>query len=388
MIVDHIDKHARYIMNYSRFNSLIALLPIVATSLGALAADRPNIIWIIVEDMSCDFGYQGQTLVNTPNVDRLAKEGVAFSNAYVSSPVCSPSRSALITGMYQTSIGCQHHYTGRGTIKHHLPAHVMLIPELFKEAGYYTCNTVIFFITDHGISQARGKQFLYDEGAKIPFVVWAPGRIESGAAREESISHIDMAATSLHFAGIDVPEYMQARPLFGPQAQPREYVVCARDRCDETVDRIRSVRKGKYEYIRHFYPKRPYLQPCVYNDHKPFMKRLRYLHAADKLDDVQSLFLAQSRPEEELYDLSKDRWEIHNLAKQPEHLDKLREMRAILTNWIIESDDQGRFPESEAMYDSAMKKYIDGMTRRGDTERAQDLQANINLMKQWDAEGK
>jgi arylsulfatase A-like enzyme len=219
-------------------------------------------------------------------------------------------------------------------------------------------------------------------------VVWAPGRVSSGKIRNDLITHIDMAATSLYFAGIDVPEYMQARPLFGPQAQPREYVVSARDRCDETVDRIRSVRKGNYKYIRNFYPKRPYLQPCVYKDQKPFMKRLRYLYAADKLDEVQSLFLAQSRPEEELYDLSKDRWEVHNLAKQPEHLDKLREMRAILTNWIIESDDQGRFPESEAMYDSAMKKYIDGITRRGDTERAQDLQDNINLMKQWKAEGK
>jgi arylsulfatase A-like enzyme len=384
--------------------------------------DSPNILWIIVEDMSCNFGYQGQALVHTPNVDRLAKEGVAFSNAYVSSPVCSPSRSALITGMYQTSIGVQHHYTGRGTIKHHLPAHVRLIPELFKEAGYYTCNTnqgfrnfgktdydfeydmkalydgpdwsgrkqgqpffaqiqlrggklrnmprayeevkanmdtlitadqvtlppyypddpvfrndwaeylnsvqytdrevglilqrlnkeslldntVIFFITDHGISQARGKQFLYDEGTNIPFVVWAPGRIESGTTREELISHIDMAATSLYFAGIDVPEYMQARPLFGPQAQPRDYVVCARDRCDETVDRIRSVRKGNYKYIRNFYPKRPYLQPCVYKDQKPFMKSLRELHAAGKLDEVQSLLLTETRPKEELYDLSKE----------------------------------------------------------------------------------
>ena len=116
MIVDPIEKHARYIMNYSRFRSLLALLPIVATSLGALAADRPNIIWVIVEDMSCDFGYQGQPLVHTPHVDRLAREGAAFSNAYVSSPVCSPCRSALITGMYQTSIGVEHHYTGRGTI--------------------------------------------------------------------------------------------------------------------------------------------------------------------------------------------------------------------------------------------------------------------------------
>jgi arylsulfatase A-like enzyme len=74
---------------------------------------KPNILWIVVEDMSCDFGYQGQKLVNTPNVDRLAEEGTVFSNAYVTAPVCSPSRSAMITGMYQTAVGSHNHRSSR-----------------------------------------------------------------------------------------------------------------------------------------------------------------------------------------------------------------------------------------------------------------------------------
>ena len=72
----------------------------------------------------------------------------------------------------------------------------------------------------------------------------------------------------------------------------------------------------------------------------------------------------------------------------PEHLEKLREMRAILANWIIESDDQGRFPESDAMYDSQMKQYVAAQLRNGRTESAQELQNNIKLMKRWKAEGK
>ena len=82
---------------------------------AAFGADKglPNILWIVVDDMSCDFGYQGQTLVDTPHVDRLAKEGVVFSNAYVTAAVCSSSRSAMITGMYQTSIGAHNHPMGR-----------------------------------------------------------------------------------------------------------------------------------------------------------------------------------------------------------------------------------------------------------------------------------
>ncbi len=103
-------------------------LSVCRTAVGAgrstAAKGPPNIVWIVVEDMSCDFGYQGQSLVHTPHVDQLAKEGVAFDNAYVTAPVCSACRSALITGMYQTAIGAHNHRSSRGTVKHHLPAHV------------------------------------------------------------------------------------------------------------------------------------------------------------------------------------------------------------------------------------------------------------------------
>jgi len=67
-------------MNYSRFKSLIALLPIVVSAPGTLAAEKPNIIWIIVEDMSCDFGYQGQALVHTPHVDQIQLRGGKLRN--------------------------------------------------------------------------------------------------------------------------------------------------------------------------------------------------------------------------------------------------------------------------------------------------------------------
>ena len=118
------------------------------------------------------------------------------------------------------------------------------------------------------------------------------------------------------------------------------------------------------------------------------MAPLKQLHADGKLNAVQSLIMAETRPEEELYHLIDDQWEIRNLANDPKHLDKLREMRGILANWIIESDDHGRFPESEAAYDSQMKGYLNAQVKNGRTEAAQKLQKNINLMKQWKAEGK
>lgn len=102
-------------------------------------AERPNIVWIFVDDMSPNFSCYGETTISTPNVDRLAREGTRFTHAYVTAPVCSPCRSALITGMYQTSFGAHNHRSGRGTEKIHLPEGVEPVPVLFQGAGYYTC---------------------------------------------------------------------------------------------------------------------------------------------------------------------------------------------------------------------------------------------------------
>ena len=66
-------------------------------------------------------------------------KGREFRNAFVTAPVCSPCRSALITGMYQTTIGAHQHRSGRGVEKIHLPAGVTPVPALFQKAGYFTC---------------------------------------------------------------------------------------------------------------------------------------------------------------------------------------------------------------------------------------------------------
>src|SRR4051812_6794940 len=121
---------------------LCGLLLILCThSSTAFAVDeaRPNILWFVVDDMSANFSCYGEKLIETPHVDRLAREGTRFSHAFVTAPVCSPCRSALITGMYQTTIGAHHHRSGRGVEKIHLPDGVIPVPVLFQQAGYYTC---------------------------------------------------------------------------------------------------------------------------------------------------------------------------------------------------------------------------------------------------------
>ncbi len=120
----------------------ITLLFCFLLSSSILPADeRPNIVWIIPDDMSANFSCYGETAIQTPNVDKLAAAGVKFTNAYVTAPVCSTCRSAFITGMYQTSIGAHHHRSGRGTEKIHLTNGIKLVPRLFQDAGYYTSIT-------------------------------------------------------------------------------------------------------------------------------------------------------------------------------------------------------------------------------------------------------
>ncbi|HEY0306287.1 MAG TPA: sulfatase-like hydrolase/transferase, partial [Longimicrobiales bacterium] len=79
-----------------------ALLPPAAHA----QTQRPNIVIIVADDIGyADFGFQGGTDIPTPNIDRLARGGVRFTNAYVSGPYCSPTRAGLLTGVYPQRFG-------------------------------------------------------------------------------------------------------------------------------------------------------------------------------------------------------------------------------------------------------------------------------------------
>ena len=79
----------------------------------AYAAERPNILWIYLEDVSGWFSCYGETLIDTPNIDRLAARGIRFNRFYTPAGVCSATRSAVIVGAMQTSFGIHNHRSGR-----------------------------------------------------------------------------------------------------------------------------------------------------------------------------------------------------------------------------------------------------------------------------------
>src|SRR5437773_8043725 len=110
-------------------------LLLCGASVAAEAPVHPNSLWIIADDLGVELGCYGTPLMRTPNIDKLASQGARFTRCFTTAPVCSPSRSALMTGMYQTTINAHDHRSMTT-----LPPDVKPITEYFREAGYFTAN--------------------------------------------------------------------------------------------------------------------------------------------------------------------------------------------------------------------------------------------------------
>ena len=120
-----------------------------STSQKSDTENRPNILWISIEDTTPRFGCYGDPVARTPNIDRLAAGGCRFPNAFSTAGVCAPSRSAIITGMYQTSIGTHHMRTTHNNdsapnmatpYSAVPPPYVKTFTEYLRAAGYYCTN--------------------------------------------------------------------------------------------------------------------------------------------------------------------------------------------------------------------------------------------------------
>ena len=432
-----------------------AVLLLAAGPLLADAPKRPNVVWIVAEDLSPTLGCYGDKDAVTPNLDRLASQGARFTRCFTHAPVCAPSRSGLVTGMYPTTMGSHHmrstlknppttfmeelrkagyfvawpgktdfnfappkgfadttqNWMTKGQLKEPFfayinlnithesqirvpkakyeanttrlkpaerrdPARVALppyypdAPEVRRDVATYhenvtamdyqvgdvlkwiddkklADNTVVFFFGDHGWGMSRGKRWVYDSGTRAPLLVRWPGVIKPGTVRDDLVAFIDFAPTVLTIAGARPPERMQGHVFLGDGAEPRKYVFAARDRMDETFDRIRAVRDKRFKYIRNFYPELPYAQHINYMDEMPTMRVWRKWAAEGKLTGPPARFFAPAKPKEELYDTQSDPHEVRNLADDPAHSARLHELRTALDQWVTDTKDLGGVPEDE-----------------------------------------
>jgi len=219
-----------------------------------------------------------------------------------------------------------------------------------KEDGLYE-NSIIFFYGDHGGPFPRHKRALYDTGLKVPMIIKFSKNQNAGAIDNRLISFLDLAPTVLSLAGIEPAKVIQGKAQFGKYAvkNTSKYTYHSSDRFDELYDRLRAVRSKKYKYIKSYNENVSHAIPVSYREQMPMMQELRELYTDGKLNKTQASWLRPTKPQEELYDLEKDPFELHNLAQLPEMRDTLQRYRKLLNVWVDETNDLGRIPEEELL---------------------------------------
>lgn len=430
--------------------------PVIGASRTARAAEtRPNIVWFRSEDNGAEFiGAYGNPLARTPNIDRLAAEGVRFSRFFTTSPVCAPTKLGWATGMYEAGMGPGENMRAQGrrpefavgfatwlaaagywcttsgnadyntdlsedhgfhdtsgdwqagvqagkpffallgsSTTHEismagatptstdsaaveLPGYVPDDPVLRADRAAYLDkvaamdqevgdliaqlaelgvaeDTIVIYSSDHGGVLPRSKRFCYDSGLHAPLVVrfppawqhFAPGG--PGTVIDDPVSSIDAPPTMLHLADIEIPEHFQGQPFAGPTCAPRVFAFSNRNRMDEAIDFVRTVRDERYRYIRNYMPHLPWGQHIEFMWGQAGYRRWEQLHIEGALPELQDRFW-RDKPYEELYDLDADPDEVVNLVDDPEHRERLDPLRAALDEHMVAINDNGFIPEGSA----------------------------------------
>lgn len=458
------------------------LLITTPSSLAQKISKKPlNVVWISCEDMGPVLSAYGNKSVHTPNIDRLANEGIKYTNAYATVGVCAPSRFSIITGMYPARLGAHNMRTGdhnnfkwpediklrknKGVLDKSgknvpdyevvPPAYVKPFPEYLRAQGYYCVNdnkcdyqfnapftawddvygggsyknapegrpffyvknyytthesriwlrkdkpmtvapssvpvpdyyadipivregiarkysniealdkevgilldaleadgvmenSVIFFWSDHGGNLLRQKRAVGDSGLHVPLIIRYPDGYRAGETESRMVSLMDLGPTVLSLTGQKPPKYMDGKAFAGPfEEAPRDYIYGSADRFDESTDMQRSVLDGRYVYIKNFMPELPLIYRNRYREQIPMNKHLIELDAEGKLEGDAAYIFMKTKPLEELYDLNNDPYEVHNLANDPAHTEKLKLLRSQLSQWQASIKDRGFTPESE-----------------------------------------
>jgi arylsulfatase A-like enzyme len=215
-------------------------------------------------------------------------------------------------------------------------------------------DTIVFFWGDHGVGLPRAKRWLYESSTHVPLVARIPekfragGQGKPGSTDAQLISLIDLGPTVLNLASVSIPEHMQGRAFLGPSLmRPREAVYGGRDRMDERYDGVRMVRDQRYRYLRNYHPHLPYAQHTSYMEQGFVMQELRRAQKEGKLPAAAKLYMAETKPVEELYDVENDPHELKNLASSPAHQKILERMRTMQEKWSLTTRDVGLIPEPD-----------------------------------------
>jgi len=423
---------------------------------------KVNILLITSEDHCPQLGCYGDPYAKTPCLDKLAEEGIRFTNAHVTQAGCSPSRSSMLTGLYpheNGQIGLATHYlrmyrddtpnlfsvlksagyrTGLigklhvdpesafprdfeerlGGFEHRnvrveaataekfikqddkpfflmvnykdahdpfirqsdgLPEHPLgpddikplphfgLDSPLLRQqtADYYNCilrldagigmlsevldrcgkrdNTLVIYLSDHGIDSLRGKRTCFQGGTKVPLIIRWPGQIKPGQVCEELVSAIDFMPTILSAAGVSAPEPLPGLTLQaafdGAPKQWRQYLFTEFHlHSGHNFNPQRAVQDRRYKLILN-------LQSGEKNPGYTFTMTKKAPKDTDEAlrqapKNVQNAYERERVPPKyELYDLQNDPYEFDNLAENPEYKKEFERLRDELERWRKQSRD-------------------------------------------------
>jgi len=217
-------------------------------------------------------------------------------------------------------------------------------------------DTFIFYFGDHGGVLPRSKGYAYDDGLHVPLVVRVPENfkhlvdVNANQTIEGFVEFVDFGPTLLALAGIETPSAMDGKPFLGPkvnmnEVEARDQSFGYADRFDEKYDLVRTLRKGKFLYMRNY---QPFLPDGLQNNYRYRMlayTEWRELYKAGKLNDVQKQF-HQPKQVEALYDVESDPFNVNNLASDPAYVEVVADLRHRLQGKVKGLPDLSFYSES------------------------------------------
>ena len=438
------------------FRTLIAFA--IAAGMATAESRKPNFLFVIADDMTHrDIGcYGGQA--HTPNIDRLATEGMRFTRCFQAAPMCSPTRHNIYTGLYPVKSGAYPNHTfakdGTKSVVHYLkrlgyrvalsgkthispktvfpfeysgtknpdfeiidamlgecresrtpfclfacsnephtpwnkgdksrypvdkiklPPYLVDTPETregmsryLAEITYYDWqvgqlldllekhdladNTMAMVVSEQGASLPFGKWTCYDTGLQSAMVVRWPSKVKAGSTTDAMVEYVDVLPTFVQAAGGKPARVLDGRsflPVLTGRADKHKDFVFGIMTTRGIINGsdtfgIRSVRNERYKYIWNFTPEIPFRNACVKS--KEFQSWIAAAESGDR-QAAEKVRRYQHRPGEELYDVTKDRYEWANLAADPKYAKIKSELRARLEAWMKQQGDKGQQTEVEA----------------------------------------
>ena len=460
---------------------LLALAVIGSAMPAAAQGAKPNFLFLIADDCTFrDLGcYGGQA--HTPNIDRLAAEGMRFTHCFQAAPMCSPTRHNIYTGLYPVKSGAYPNHTfakdGTKSIVHYLkplgyrvalsgkrhiapqevfpfeysgrknpdteaidtlmsqctksgrpfclfacsnephspwnkgdasrydasrlklPPYFVDTPETRRNLANYLAeityfdgqvgaclklldkhaladNTLVMVVSEQGSSFPFGKWTCYDTGLESACIVRWPGRVKPGTVTDAMIEYVDVLPTFVETAGgtpapvLDGKSFLPVLTGKTDRHKTHVYGLMTTRGIINGSDYfgIRSVRSARFKYIVNLTPEMRFRNACVKSSIFRSWQAKAQAGDADAADKVRRY---EHRPAEELYALTTDRFEWHNLADDPAYAEVKAELKAKLQSWMKAQGDRGQQTELEARQhqNRNRKKAKNGDKRRKQASR-------------------